>query len=166
MYTIQQLQAADFLLKKLLLDDTMPIYDKNLKFVINLNNNYWYGDFVPFKDRSPAQLFICDDGDVELDYFSATGSNAIKVFKKIWDTYMTQISVGGFLTNPFTKIHTYDLLFNTILKLVDFSEIEIDDSPMYPYLLNAQSIDSKLTLPFINIGNEEVKLVSLIEVTE
>jgi len=48
--------------------------------------------------------------------------------------------------------------------LIMLADIQPDDSPIYPYLLNAKSLDGRLELPFINIGSEKVKVISLIEV--
>lgn len=165
MYTVQQVQAADFLLKKLLIENISPFSDLNLKFVINLNGTYWIGDFIQFKNDAPVQFFIEDDGDVEYMRFYADGSNATAIFKKIMDTYRKETYRGAFYINPFKKIKTLDLLFNTLFKLVVLSDIQVDDSPIYPYLLNAKSLDGKLELPFINLTDQEIQVVSLIEVT-
>lgn len=165
MYTVQQVQAADFLLKKLINDGISPFSDRNLKFVVNLNGTYWIGDFIHFKNNAPLQYFIEDDGDVEYMRFSFDGSNATSIFKKIIDTYRKETYRGAFFINPLKKINTLDLFFNTLFKLVDLADIQIDDSPIYPYLLNAKSLDGKLELPFIDLTNQEIKVVSLIEVT-
>lgn len=165
MYIVQQIQAADYLLKRLLDGDISPFSDANIKFVINLNGTYWIGDFIPFKDGAPTQYFIEDDGDVNYTRFYSEGSNATTIFKKVMDTYRIQTSVNEFYTNPFKRINTLDLLFNTILKLVNLADIQAEDSPIYPYLLNAKSLDGKLELPFINLENQSINVVSLIEVT-
>lgn len=162
MYTVQQVQAADFLLKKLLIGDISPFSDLNLKFVINLNGTYWIGDFIQFKNDAPVQFFIEDDGDVEYMRFYADGT---AIFKKMMDTYRKETYRGAFYINPFKKINTLDLLFNTLFKLVDLADIQVDDSPIYPYLLNAKSLDGKLELPFINLTDQKIQVVSLIEVT-
>ncbi len=162
MYTIQQLQAADFILKKTLNNNYLPSNDSELKIVIELEGSYWYGDFVKIKDGVVVHNFIDDDGDVDYTRLDAEGNNAIAIFKKIQDTYFKEAS--QYKNDPFSKITTLDLLFNTIFKLIQLTDIQPDDSPIYPYLLNAKSLDGRLELPFINIGNEKVKVISLIEV--
>lgn len=164
MYTIQQLQAADFILKKILKNNDFPFKESELKLVIELNGTYWYGDFLNIKDRSPIQYFIEDDGGVDYTRLYAEGNNATLIFKKIQDTYSKEAIRPNFYTNPFRKITTIDLLFNTIFKLIKLADIQPDDSPIYPYLLNAKSLDGRLELPFINIDSEKVKVISLIEV--
>lgn len=165
MYTIQQLQAADYLLKKILNDNISPFKEKDLKIVIELNGVYWYGDFVNFKDGYPIQYFIEGDGDVNYTRFSWNDSNATKLFKKTMDTYHRETRARAFHINPFKRISTLDLMFHTIFKLIDLSDIEPDDSPINPYLLNAHSLDRKQHLPFINLENQQIKVVSLIETT-
>lgn len=165
MYTVQQLQAADYLLKKLIDGDLSPFSDINIKFVIDLNGTFWIGDFIQYKDGAPIQFFIHDDGDVEYTRFYSDGTNATTIFKKIMDTYRFETRKGEFYTNPFRNINTLELLFNTLLKLVNLAVIQVEDSPIYPYLLNAKSLDGKLELPFINLENQSINVVSLIEVT-
>ncbi|KOS60877.1 hypothetical protein FJQ98_20620 [Lysinibacillus agricola] len=166
MYTIQQLQAADFLLKRLSNSDFFSFYNRKLKLVIELNGSYWYGDFVNFKDNYPIQFFIEGDGDVDYTRFYSDGINATIIFKKIIETYNAQTNKGTFYTNPFKKISTLDLLFKTIFELVDLADIKVDESPIYPYLLNARTLDGKLKLPFINLENQQINVVSFIDVTD
>lgn len=155
MYTVQKLQAADYLLKKLIKQNSYPFYDSEIKIVIELNGKYWYGDFVPVKNGTVEQFFICDDGDVDYTRFYDDGTNAITIFKKIRDKFYSETRISSFYINPFKNIKTLDLLFNTIFKLVDLADIQPDDSPIYPYLLNAKTLDNNLELPFINIGEQK-----------
>ena len=64
MYTLQQMQAADYLLKTLLNRFETTLLNKNLKFVIEVNNSYWYGDFINFQGE-PIQEAIDDYGHVD-----------------------------------------------------------------------------------------------------
>jgi len=80
-------------------------------------------------------------------------------------TYSNAIT-GPTWSNPFKKINDLPLLFETLTKILDSADITKDDSPFYPYLFNARSISSNITLPFINLGEEKIKLISLIEVDD
>ncbi len=104
-----------------------------------------------------VQLFIDDNDDIVKDSFHATGSNAIKILKKIWDVFAPHHSI-------FENISNYELLFDTLLKILARTSIQKEDSPFYPYLLNAHTLDSKLQLPFINLEGESIELVSIMEV--
>lgn len=160
MYKIQELQAIDFLLKKLLSSNSSNFYGKNLKFVIEFKGSYWYGDFINFKDGSASQFFVEVDGDVDYTRFYSKGLEATPIFKKILEAYEKKTQN----LNPFLKISTLDLLFKTLLDLVDSTDINSDDSPIYPYLLNAHSLDNKLRLPFLRMSPQDINVVSLIEV--
>lgn len=163
MYSVQQLQAIDYLLKRMLRTHQFPFYEKNLKFVIEINGTHWYGDFIELSGSDVKQLFIDDGGDVDHAYLYATTDNATSALKKVWDSYTTQVGRLPY-GNPFRRITDLPLLFNSLVHILDLAEVGIDDSPIYPYLLNAKSLDESMELPFLNIGPESVKLVSLIEV--
>lgn len=156
MYTVQQLQIAEYLLKSQLADE--PYYakeNKTLKIVIENLSNYWYGDFITFEREQITQYEITSG--IRKEVYTYANSNFIK---KIWDEYYSVENRLTYYTNP--KYLT--LLFHKLLEIISKINIQPDDSPIYPYLLNAKSLDGRLELPFINIGNEKVKVISLIEV--
>jgi hypothetical protein len=166
MYTVQQLQALDYLLKRITNDSHSPFYNRNLKIVINLDNSYWYGDFVQFNSNFVHQLFIEDDGDINSVRFNPTNNDAPIVLKKVWDTFIALVRNPAFWTNPIHRINDLPLLLNTLMKIVDRAEITEEDSPIYPYLLNAKSINSNSSLPLINLSDTKVKIISLIELAD
>jgi hypothetical protein len=164
MYSVQQLQALDYLLKRITSDSSSPFFRKNLKIVIDVNNSFWYGDFVQFDSYYVHQLFIDDDGDVNPVRMSPTGNDAPIVLKKVWEIYVASSRNPAFWTNPFHRMSDLPLLLNTIMKIVDRSEITEDDSPIYPYLLNAKSVSSNSSLPLINLEGTKIRVISLIEI--
>lgn len=168
MYTIEQMQAADFLLKRLSENNRLAIHGKKIKFVIQANGVIWYGDFVSVTENLimsksfPVQTFINDFGGLNSEIMYFHGDNATSVFKKVWDKYKSECLLKEYFENPFNEMKSLDLLFNTVMKLAD---IKAEDSPIYPYLLNAQSLDGQYKLPFINLENQPFNVISLIEVT-
>lgn len=168
MYTKEQLHAIDFLLKRITNDSSFALYKKNIKFVAQIDGKLWYGDFIQFKDGVPYRLFIDDSGDIEEDRFYATGSSSAAVLSEIWETYVRKAKQPerSFWNNPFRRMTELPLLFENLIKILSLTEIPDDCSPFYPYLLNACSIDGKLSLPFLDYSCSEIKLVSLIDLTE
>jgi hypothetical protein len=164
MYSVQQLQALDYLLKRITSDSSYPLFQKNLKLVIEINNQYWYGDFVQLDGTRAFQLFIDNSGDVEKVTLSPADSNASNILKKVWKAYSSTITTNW--SNPFKKINNLPLLFESLTKILDRADITNEDSPFSPYLFNAKLINSNITLPFINLGEEKIKLISLIEVDD
>lgn len=166
MYSVQQLQALDYLLKRITLENTYPFYGKNLKLLVEINGAYWHGDFIQMDGLSAKQLFIDDSGDIECDKFYPTGNNAISLLKQIWDTYVAaaQNESIPFWTNPFRFIDNLPLLFDSLIKILNMTKFVENTSPFHPYLLDAHTLDGTLHLPFINFGDEKIKLVSIVEI--
>ncbi|OAT71304.1 hypothetical protein [Parageobacillus thermoglucosidasius] len=164
MYSVQQLQALDYLLKRITSEPSYPVFKKNLKLVIEVHNQYWYGDFVQLDGTRAFQLFIDNSGDVEKVSLSPADSNAVNILTKIWKAYSFTAKTNW--SNPFEKINNLPLLFEALTKILDRTDITNEDSPFSPYLFNAKLINSNVTLPFINLGEEKIKLISLIEVDD
>lgn len=82
MYTIQQLQAADYLLKLITQDKETAFFKKNLKLVVFTMNNYWYGDFITLTGNKPSQSFINGSGVIEIVSFYSSGNTAEPFFQK------------------------------------------------------------------------------------
>ncbi|PZM62574.1 hypothetical protein [Paenibacillus dendritiformis] len=164
MFKLEQLQALDYLLKRIISDNSYALYEKNLKLVIDVNGTLWYGDFIQIDGISAYRPFIDDDGDIETDKFGPTRTNSA-LLKCIWDSYSLHADrQSPFWSNPFRKIDSLPFLFESLLKVLRLTEIPEDCSPFYPYLLNAKSVDGKMELPFINLEGEQIKLVSIIEI--
>jgi hypothetical protein len=162
MYTVQQLQALDYLLKRITKENSYRLFQKNLKFVVDLNHSFWYGDFIEMNGLSVVQLFIDDLGEIERDTLSPA---AVSPLKQIWDSYIAAVkSNSPFWSNPFKNMENLPLLFDTLIKILNQADLGDAPSPFYPYLLNAKSLDGKMELPFINLAGERIKLVSIIEI--
>ncbi|ALA12456.1 hypothetical protein ABNB59_14760 [Paenibacillus larvae] len=170
MYTIQQLQALDFLVKSITKTNGYALYQRNLKLVIELNNSYWYGDFVEMENRQVRQLYIDHLGDIECDsYHARDGNKPTTILKQISETFdktLEGLPKSNFGRNPFTKLDNLPLFFETIVKVLSEAKITEVPTPFRPYLLNAHTIDGKFHLPFIDLENERIKLVSIIDITD
>ncbi|MGY3717149.1 hypothetical protein ACWE42_16685 [Sutcliffiella cohnii] len=168
-YTISKLQALDFLLKRITTERDYPfLFNKNFKLVVEVNNNYWYGDFVRMESNLPFQYHIDNMGDVEKVRFSPTGSNSTPAFSKIWTTFFKATKGNDnyqFFSNPFKEIDDLSLLFEALISVLNSADIQDEDSSVTPYLYNANSLDGKYSMQFMNIANEKIKLVSIIEIT-
>ena len=71
MYTVQQLQAFDYLLKRITRNSNSPLHGKELKLIVELNASLWYGDFLPTDNGRLVQKFVDKDGDVEQEIFTS-----------------------------------------------------------------------------------------------
>ncbi|MEK4196160.1 hypothetical protein NYE59_23985 [Paenibacillus sp. FSL L8-0323] len=169
MYSIEQLQACDFILKRIINDNQYPFFQKNLKLVIEVNGVLWSGDFINFDGRRISQDTIDEDGDVLQQYYSVPGNNELPLVNKTWSYYANIIkptTPDPFWTNPFRRIVSLPLLFDKLIMILNTTKEDEMKSPLFPYLLNAKTLDNKLTVPFINLSNEKLKLVSIIEITQ
>lgn len=166
MYSVQQLQGLDFLLKRITNKSEYPVFQKNLKLVVEINNSYFYGDFVEMDNGYPIQDYIDDTGYVERLTLALHGSNATSFMVKIWNAYADATGYGQtrtFFSDPLKRIDNGPLLFEALVKILDVSEIQDEDSSLRPYLFNAVSLTDSVRLPFINLKDKKVNLISIIE---
>lgn len=166
MYTVAQLQALDFLLKRILDSRYSPLYNQPLKLVIEYSGCFWCGDFVEMLGRYVKYESISDSGSIAVDQFGpATSQSGIAVLETIWSSYKThadkEVSSIHWI-NPFDHIKEPALLLDTLLKIVDLADWQGIESPLRPHLLNARTLDGKLQLPFLLLQDEPIRLVSLI----
>lgn len=122
MYSVQQLQALDYLLKRI---------TKN-----NLN--------------------------IERRTFYLDNPNTPGILRKIWQAYSS--TTKTYWSNPFEKLNYLPLLFETLVNILDKVDIADEDSQFSPFLFNARSLKGDVSLPFIHLGAEKLKLVSLIQI--
>lgn len=162
MFTIQETQAMDYLLKWMLSTERFPLAEKNLKLVIDVHGSLWHGDFVNYELGHTRQWSFGDAGDLENTWLYSNGSSTISILHKIKKQYSDEVNRFQW-GNPFLKMSDLPLLFNTLTKLVKMADIQQDDSPFYPYLLNAKSLDGKHCLPFLNLDGETIKIITIIE---
>ncbi|GGF72987.1 hypothetical protein GCM10010912_17760 [Paenibacillus albidus] len=169
MYTIEQLQACDFLLKKITSDrQCTKLFQKNLKLVVEIDSSYWFGDFVDFDGRRISQQSFDDQGDPVIKQYSSTGSETLQSLKGIWEAYASFVkpqSADPFWNNPLIWVDSIPLLFNTLTKILDIANLKDSESPLFPYLFNAKNLDKGIELPFINLAERKINLISIIEVT-
>lgn len=163
---IYELQAFDILLKYLLKSERFPLHGHRLNLVIKVNGDYWYGDLVPLNDQKIQQKTISDNGDIDSISIKLQKNSGFEIARKTLGSYAELAYNQSFFSNPFFSISDLPLLFDSIWKVVEHAAIEEDDSPIYPYLFNAKTLDNRLKLPFLNLKNQEVQVVSIIDVTE
>lgn len=168
MFSIQQLQAFDYLLKRITNDSSNALCNKNLKLVVDINGSHWSGDFLSVERHVVRQPYIDDQGDIEFVSFQPTGSNATTVLKAAWDVFLRETTdrPGFHWGNPIRRINSLPLLFDTLSKVIDMADIAEESSPLHPFLLNARSIDGTKSLPFINLNGQKLHLMSIIEISE
>ncbi|KMY49610.1 hypothetical protein [Peribacillus loiseleuriae] len=162
MYTVQQLQALEYLLKRISANNKFNFYRRELKLVIEYKGTLYTGDFLQMSSSFAYQNYIDDEGEVDQVRFSPDRGS--KILNDIWQIYLRE--VNRLFYNPFKHINDIPLLFNTLVKILETAEIDDESSPFYPYLLNARSIDNTINLPLINLDGEKIKLVSIIDCTE
>lgn len=157
LYSVEQLQAVDYLLKR-----TKSSRQKDLKLVIEHNNTFWYGDFVQLKGTRLQQDLIEYDGvDNQHSHDLSNIPLVYSLFKSYID-YRDQPFCRSPLENP-TKLSTTYIFINNLLKGIDSKR---SDNPLYPFLLDARTLDGKCQLPFLNLEGQKLNFVSIIEVNE
>lgn len=167
MYSIQQLQAMDYLLKKEIIQNNgfSPFFGKNLKLLVQFNSDLWYGDFIRLNNGQPYEMIIDGSGSTERCNLYRDGANKSAVFSSVWDAYITSEVITKGWSNPFKSINDLALLCNTLVEIVGTAKLPADSTPLLPCLHNAVNFkDKEVRLPFIQIGSQTVELISIIEV--
>lgn len=164
MYSITELQVLDYLLKRITNLNDLPLFEKDLKLVIELNSSYWYGDFIQMESRQPFQKQIDSGGDLGKKYFYLDNLRDNAPIAKTWKIFAEYAELNNFFSNPFLRIDDLPLLLIELLKLLDQADVKNETSKLYPYFLNANCLENEMYFPFIHLGNEKYKIVSIIEV--
>lgn len=170
MYSVQEAQAIDYLLKSIVLERASVLHNKNLKLVVDLNGILWYGDFVKvYRDDDSVTVdknFVCqsdidDAGHMEMKYDSMSSDDAHPFFGAVWKLYS-----GDIAQHRRTRLQNTDLsfLFHYLTNIVTNLVLPTKSSPLFPHFLHATSLDGKLRLPFIHLteGNR-IKVISITE---
>ena len=162
MYTIKQAQGMDYLLKKILWNISSKdgeVNQQKLKLLVEVNGDYWYGDFLNIKDTRVLQNYIDEFGDLEIKYFDHTTED--NLLAPVWARYIDDYEN----TNKIFKYSNELVMkFHQLVKVMDSVVFRFEGTPFYPYLLNATLFTNReVKLPFIAIENE-VNIVSLIKV--
>ncbi|MFE9275697.1 hypothetical protein ACQKLN_08495 [Paenibacillus glucanolyticus] len=161
MYSIEQSQCIDFLLKTIVVNPASPLHFTNPKLVISLGGELWYGDFVRVRNNYIIQPYIDSIGDVEEQYITTNGLDGSPIFRKTSEAFS---NLSNQQRSAIRRVAELPFLFTYLSHLVtelDFSE---DTSPVFPHLLNAKSVNRKLELPFINLsGEDKINLMSILE---
>lgn len=163
-YTVQQIQAADYLLKRLRyqLGNDSEILSKNFQFVINVYNNPWSGDLVCIERTAIIYESLQADGFVDKSYLYPNDQDW-KLIEKTNKSLKEFLPNGNFSSNPFQSIKSPALLHKIIFEIIENAEIVSSDSPLPPYLFNAMHFNSKEEIPFIFLGKEKYQVISLVE---
>lgn len=164
-HNIYQLQALDYVLKRILGNsNNINLYGRDIKLVVSLDGDYWYGDFVQMQNRnSTAAIQRKYGNDGYSDDYSYNNSD-IESFKLAWEAYVSTIPTGSFSSNPYYTMQDLPNLYSYISKVAEYLNVGSEfESPLHPYLLNAKTVKGDLKLPFIDLRNKEIELVSLVE---
>ncbi|SHG82563.1 hypothetical protein [Virgibacillus chiguensis] len=164
MQSIIQFQALDFLLKRIANQPNFEMYDKNLKLVVEINGTIWAGDFVNF-NSCPYQLYVDSIGQVDEEYFYSDEDPSTSFVTKTWKEFLNHFK-SDFSGLYLARVDDLSLLFKELKSFIESLDFEGYETPINPYLLNAKSLNENIELPFLNIENTEVKLISLIEVND
>ncbi|WP_439412683.1 hypothetical protein [Enterobacter ludwigii] len=161
MYSIEQSQCFDFLLKTVVAAPISPLHTKAPKLVVDINGRLWCGDFVRMSSNFIVQPYIDSLGDIEDKYFTASNSDGIVIFRKASEAF-SNLSVQQ--RSALRRVSNLSFLFNYLHELVSDLDMSGESSPIYAHLLNAKSLNDELKLPFISLtGEDKIKLMSIIE---
>jgi len=154
MYTIPQLQALDFLLKII---SAEPDSDE-FKPVIESSGILWQGDFVMSDRTYLKQPYIDVLGDLEVRTTSAGEHGHHDAIAKVWEYYYQKPN----RLIKLAKANNPAYLHHGLLEVLNAVTTGEEASDLHPYLFNAKSLDGKMEVPFLDLSDEKIKLVSIL----
>lgn len=179
-YSVEQLQALDFLLKTVI-HNGIPEnqnFKRNLKLVVERHHSLWHGNFVRVKMNSPENLdsiyqptFMNGSTCTQNQIFTANPSNEteieLELLQLAWKEF-ERPSNGSLQPRSIRAIHNKDLsvLFTLLTEAIHDISFEHVTSPIYPYLFDAYCLNAKIRLPFLHLKGETLTLVSIIDLSD
>lgn len=164
MHTIMQLQALEFWLKKVTVSSIYKSFNgKNLRFIIEKDGKLWSGSAIIFTDGAPSQEEINDYNETVLAKYHSSGSGASQFFKNLNNRFNHYFAIDvrkpakNFLVDVTDVSHLFHLLMD-LRNNLDWKEYK---SPLRPYLYDVTSLSDNFKVPFIDLGDQEFRIVSL-----
>ena len=158
LFTPQQLQALDFLLK--MISEQLKA-GCDLKPVVEFGGQLWHGDFVKVESTYIKQIYIDRHGDLEAASYHVDRIDDFKAITSSWKQYRKDLLRFIKLANAENTAY----LHNDLVKLIISCTTGEETSVLHPYLYNAKSIDGKTSLPFIDLTGERIRLVSIVRIS-
>ncbi|PEF69117.1 hypothetical protein [Bacillus cereus] len=158
-YSIEQLQALDILLKQIPDSNMLALSQKQLKLVIECDGFIWYGDFIQQEEeKSLFQFNMSKEHGLYKDAYSFLEIPLAEAISRMFDTYFKD---SRELFKNLTDLSALFTFLTTLLELHSKQEASIS---LHPYLFNACSLDGTYNLPFLNLKDKQIHLVSILEI--
>ncbi|WP_144519665.1 hypothetical protein [Bacillus thuringiensis] len=158
-YSIEQLQALDILLKLIPTSNMLALSQKQLKLVIECDDIIWYGDFIQQREEeSLFQFNMSKEHGFYKDEYSFSDIPLAESLAKLFDKYFEDSKE---LFKNLTDLSALFTFLTTLLELHSKQEASIS---LHPYLFNARSLDGTYNLPFLNLKDKQIHLISILEI--
>ncbi|MEG2289948.1 MAG: hypothetical protein RSA29_02770 [Clostridium sp.] len=145
--TLNQIQALDLYLKRLISRFPIVSQNENLNIVISINNSLWTGDFIQYEHPLIINRYIDCDSSIE-----SNGLYPSDIFT-LPDNFK-------FVDYRNIKSDTAYLLLLDLFKVV--VDIPAPTITLNPLLYNAKNLETNLSLPFIHLDSTiEYEVISL-----
>ena len=165
MKRIEQFQVADYLLKRIALFRKTDELFQNLRFVVSINESLWYGDFVKMKAIHVNEDYIDERG--RLDTKSSSDIGESNFLLDAWKKYLSAYDKSGHFPGiQLDHINDSRMLFDSIKNFVLSIDMQKNCSPFRACLYDAHSLDKKISLPFIDLSDVDIRLVSIIKFSQ
>ncbi|EOO32454.1 hypothetical protein IIU_03844 [Bacillus cereus VD133] len=158
-YSIEQLQALDILLKQIPDSNMLALSQKQLKLVIEYDGIIWYGDFIQQEDaQSVFQFNMNKEHGLYKDIYSFSEIPLADSLAKLLDKYFKDNK------ELFTNLADLSVLFTFLTTLLEQHSHLGTSMNLHPYLFNARTIDGTCNLPFLNLKDRKIYLMSIIDI--
>ncbi|KAB2460943.1 hypothetical protein F8160_02380 [Bacillus sp. CH126_4D] len=162
MYSIQEAQAMDYLLKKLHYNGLLEhiTRDKNeLKLVIAINNRYISGDFIMFQKGSIEQYEIVGSYEYEKVYYN---NQSFTIYAKLWSSFCNKYLPTG-SNYRFKQILDLTVIFDLLNEIVGTISFVNEPIPLRPVFMNIEYFNEEKGPEFLYLGSQQIEIVSIMK---
>ncbi|MBC2284754.1 hypothetical protein [Listeria booriae] len=148
---IAHLQMFDYVLKKYGNKELFA----NTRMVVEIDGKLWTGDFLILDDCHIIEVDWADNGYTQVELTREAINAAFDEAIQVSNVNVSQNRIDA----KIASLKHPEMLYQEISRFVD--AVDSQESGLKPLLYNAYCLDTRVKLPFLDIANKKMCLVSL-----
>lgn len=148
---IAHLQMFDYVLKKYADKELFA----NTRMVVEMDGKLWTGDFLILDDCHILEIDWEDNGYTQIELTRESINSAFDEAIKVSNVNVSQNRIDA----KIASLKQPEILYQEINRFI--STVDNTKTNLKPILYNAYCLDTRVKLPFLDISNKDILLVSL-----
>lgn len=163
MYSIKEVQAMDYLLKRLQYNGLLEqITGENseLKLVIIYNNKYIFGDFINYQKGTIQQYEFNGPFVYEVIHYY---NQSIEMFTQLWELFCERYFPRN-STSTFKRIEDLSVLLELLSTHIKSVDISNNSTPLRPLIINVNYFSNEPGPDFLYLVEKQIDVISIVQV--